>query len=116
MNYLEKTDQNEKRHRTRFLRNDNWPKKKYLRIRDQNSEINTKCEFYESDNTTQHLSECPILRRQTQEEMKAINLETVDSMQEIRRIAKYIERVNEIKTEITRQIQLRYSVEQSCTL
>ena len=27
----------------------------------ENSEINTKCEFCESDDTTEHLSECPIL-------------------------------------------------------
>ena len=29
MNYLEKADQNEKRHKTRFLRNDDWTMKKY---------------------------------------------------------------------------------------
>ena len=54
-----------------------------------------------SDDTIEHLLECPILRRLTQEEMKAINLETVDNMQEVRRIARYIERVNDIKNEVT---------------
>ena len=110
VNYLEKTDQNEKRHKTRFLGNDNWTKKKYfteleaysiinsllnmINVKDnyKNSDIDTKCE-----DTTEHLLECPILQRLTQEEMKAINLETVDNMQELRRIARYIERVNEIK-------------------
>ena len=74
MNYLEKTDQNEKR-QTRFLRNDNWTKKKYLteleakeaysiinsrlntiNVEDNynNSEINTKCELCDSDDTTEH--------------------------------------------------------------
>ena len=57
------------------------------------SEIDTKCE---SDDTTEHLFECPILQRLTQEERKAINLQTVDNMQELRRIDRYIERVNEI--------------------
>ena len=66
MNYLEKTEQNKKSHKIRFLRNDNWTKKKYLteieaekayniinlglnmiNVKDNNksSEINTKCEF-----------------------------------------------------------------------
>ena len=40
----------------------------------KNSESNTKCEFYESYDTTEHLSECPILQRLTQEKMKVINL------------------------------------------
>ena len=50
----------------------------------KNSEINTKCEFCESDNTTEHLFECPILQRLIQEEMIAINLESADNMQELR--------------------------------
>ena len=62
----------------------------------KNSENDTKCEFSESEGTTENLFECPILQRLTQEEMKAINLNTVDNMQVIRRMAKYIERVNEI--------------------
>ena len=62
----------------------------------KNSVINAKCEFCESDNTTEHLFECVILQRLTQEEMKAINLESVDNMQELRRIARYSERANEI--------------------
>ena len=65
-NYLEKTDQNEKSHETRFLRNENWTMKKYLReleateayniinlrlniinVKDnyKSKDINTKCEF-----------------------------------------------------------------------
>ena len=60
----------------------------------QNREIDTKCE---SEDTAEHLFECSILQRLTQEEMKAINLETVDNMQELRQIAWYIEQVNEIK-------------------
>ena len=67
----------------------------------KNSYINIKCEFCESDNTTEHLFECPILWRLTQEEMKAINLETVDNMHEVRLIAGYIERVNETRNKIT---------------
>ena len=50
----------------------------------KSSEINTKCELCESDDTTEHLCECPILWRLTQEEMKAINLESVDNVQEVR--------------------------------
>ena len=105
MNYFEKTDQNEKRHKTRFLRNDNWTKKKYLtelerkeaydviklrlniiNVKDnyEKGKINTKCEFCESDDTTEQLFECPILRRLTQEEIKAINLESVDNVQQLR--------------------------------
>ena len=61
----------------------------------KNSVINTKCEFRESDDTTEHLFKYPIIRRLTKEEMKAINLESVDNMQELRQIARYIERVNE---------------------
>ena len=57
----------------------------------KNSEINAKCEFCESDNTTEHLFKYPIIRRLTKEDMKAINLELVDNMQELRRIARYIE-------------------------
>ena len=63
----------------------------------KNNEIITKCEFCESYNTTEHLSVCPILQRLTNDEMKAINLESVDSMQELRSIARHSERVNEIK-------------------
>ena len=44
----------------------------------KNSIIDTKCEFCESDDITEHLFECPILQRLTQEEMKAINFETFD--------------------------------------
>ena len=62
-----------------------------------NSEINTKCEFCVSDDTTEHMFERPILQKPTQEEKKALNLESVDSKQEIRRIARFSERVNEIK-------------------
>ena len=47
----------------------------------QNREIDTKCEFGESEYTTEHLFECPILQRQTQEEMKLINLEIVDNIE-----------------------------------
>ena len=47
----------------------------------KNSEIDTKCELCESEDTTEHLLECPILQRLTQEEMNVINLETVDNMQ-----------------------------------
>ena len=50
----------------------------------QSNEINTKRELCESYDTTEHLFQCPILQRLTQEEMKAINLETVDNMQEVR--------------------------------
>ena len=64
-----------------------------LGINKKNSEINTKCELCVSDDTTEHLFECSILRRLTHEEMKAINLHSVDNMQELRRIARYIERV-----------------------
>ena len=56
---------------------------------------------YVIDNTTEHLFECPILQRLTQEEMKAINFESVDSMQQLRQIARYIEQVNETKHEMT---------------
>ena len=56
----------------------------------KNSEIDTKCEFSESEDTTEHLLECSILKRMTQEEMKALNFEIVDNMQELRRIARYI--------------------------
>ena len=49
----------------------------------KNREIDTKCEFCDSEDTTEHLLECYILQRLTQEEMKAINLETVDNMQEL---------------------------------
>ena len=41
--------------------------------------------------TTLLNTECLMLQRLTQEEMKAIYLETVDNMQEIRRIARNIE-------------------------
>ena len=85
----------------------NWTKKKYLteleakeansiinlrlnmiNVKEnyKNSEINTKCEFCESDDTTEHLLECPILQRLTREEMTVINIESVDNIQEIRRI------------------------------
>ena len=47
----------------------------------QKIEINNKCEFSESEDTADHL-----FQRLTQEEMKAIDLESVDNMQEIRRI------------------------------
>ena len=57
----------------------------------KNSEITTKCEFCESDDTTEHLFECPILQRLTQEEMKAKNVLSVDNMQELRLIARYSE-------------------------
>ena len=53
----------------------------------KNRKIYTKCE---SEDTTEHLFECSILQRLTQEEMKAINLETVDNMQELTQIARYI--------------------------
>ena len=66
----------------------------------KNMEIDTKCQFCESEDTTEHLFECSRLQRLTQEEMKAINLETVDNMQELRQIARYIEQVNEIKNNI----------------
>ena len=61
----------------------------------KNRIIYTKCEFCESEDTTEHLCECSILQRLTREEMKEI--ETVDNMQVLRRIARYIERFNEIK-------------------
>ena len=64
-------------------------------------EIDTKCELCESEDTTEHLSECSMLHRLTQEDMKALNLEMVDNMQELRQIAWYIERINEIKHKIT---------------
>ena len=68
----------------------------------KSSAINTKFEFYESNDTTEHLFECAILLRLTQEEMKAINFESVDNMQELRRIiARYIEGTNEIRNIIT---------------
>ena len=60
----------------------------------KNSEISTKCELGEIVDTTEHLFECPILRRLTQEEMKVINLESVGNMQEIRQIARYFELIN----------------------
>ena len=63
----------------------------------KNREIDTKYEFCESEDTTEHLFECSILQRLTQEQMKVINLETVANMQELRQIARYIERVNQIK-------------------
>ena len=66
----------------------------------KNSVINTKCEFSESDDTTEYLFECPILQGLIQEKIKAINLESVDNMQELRRIARYIEQVNEIRNKI----------------
>ena len=47
----------------------------------KNRENDTKCEICESEDATEHLFECPMLQRLTQEEMKAINLETVDNMQ-----------------------------------
>ena len=50
----------------------------------KSSEINTKCEFCESDDTTEYLFEFSILKRLAQEEMKAINLESVDNIQELR--------------------------------
>ena len=65
----------------------------------KNSEIYTKCEFIESEYTTEHLFECSVLQRLIQEEVKVINFDTVDNMQEIRRTARYIERVDEIKIE-----------------
>ena len=68
----------------------------------KNREIDPKCELCENVDTSEHLSECSILQRLTQEEMKAKNLETVDNMQELRRIAGYIERVNDIKNRVTR--------------
>ena len=67
----------------------------------KNSEIDTKCEFCESENTTEHLFECSIFQRLAQEEMKATNLETVDDKREVRRIVRYIERVDEIQYKIT---------------
>ena len=39
----------------------------------KNSKFNTKCDFFESDDTTEHLFECPIFGILTQEEMKSIN-------------------------------------------
>ena len=36
----------------------------------RNSEINTKCEFCENDDTIKHLFEFPMIQRLTQEEMK----------------------------------------------
>ena len=42
------------------------------------------------------LVEIPILQRLTQEEKKAINLELADCIRELGRIARYIERVNEV--------------------
>ena len=50
----------------------------------KNSENSNKCVFCESDDTAEHLFECPILRGLTQGEIKAINLEIVDNMQELR--------------------------------
>ena len=44
----------------------------------------------ESDTTTEHLFECPMLQRLTKEEMKAINFESVVNIQELRQIARYI--------------------------
>ena len=58
-------------------------------------EFNTKCQFSEIDDTTEHLFEHAICQRLTQEEMKAIDLESVDNMRELRRIAWYIEQVSE---------------------
>ena len=49
----------------------------------KNSGINTKCEFCENVDTSEHLFECPILRTLKQEEMKAKNLETVHNMLEL---------------------------------
>ena len=49
----------------------------------KNNETNTKFECCESDDTVEHLFACSILQRQTQEDMKAINLESVDNMQEL---------------------------------
>ena len=46
----------------------------------KNSIVNTKCELCEIDDTTEHLFECTMLQRLTQEEMKVINLESVGSM------------------------------------
>ena len=62
-----------------------------MKDNNRNSEISTKCEFCENDDTTEHLFECAIPQRL----MKAINLKSVDNMQELRRIASYIEQVNE---------------------
>ena len=59
--------------------------------------INTKCEYHESDNTTEHFLKCPIFQKLIKEEMKAINLESVDNMQELGSLARYIEQVNEKK-------------------
>ena len=94
MNYFEKTDQDERSHETRFLRNDKWTKKKYLTEFEEkeaynminandnykNSGNNTKYKFCESDDNTEHWFECPIHQRLTKEEMKAIDLESVDNM------------------------------------
>ena len=41
------------------------------------------------------------IQRLTQEEMKTIDLESVDNMQELRRIAWYIEQVSEAKNKIS---------------
>ena len=46
-----------------------------------------KCQLCESDDTTEHLFECAALQRLTQDEMKEVNLESVDSMQELKEIA-----------------------------
>ena len=62
-----------------------------------NREIDTKCEFCESEDTTDHLLECHILQRLTQEKIKVIHLEAEDNIQEVRRIAWYIEQINDIK-------------------
>ena len=75
-----------------------------------NSETNTECELCESDDTTEHLLECSVLQRLTKEEMKATNLESVDSMHEIRRITRYIERVNEIKNKMIDTATVRCSL------
>ena len=42
VNYLEKTDQNEKRHKARFHRNYNWTNKKYLTELEANGIINLR--------------------------------------------------------------------------
>ena len=56
----------------------------------KNSVINIKCDICQSDDTTEYSFDCAMLQRLTQEEIKAINLESVDNMQEL----KYIQRVN----------------------
>ena len=65
------------------------------------SVMNTKYEFCEIDNTTEHLFECSVLQTLNKEVKKTENLESIHNMQEVKGTARYIQRVNEIRNKIT---------------